>query len=342
MTSKRAGTLAALLVTAALLCAMPGLLQALTLGDGNRMDERLRPARLRPLTVWLLPDEMDDRRLIASLCTAFEKQHPGVRIFLRSVAAEEWRQEDAVLPDVALFSTGNVSEPERLLLPLNGLGDRALSCASSAGQCYGAALWLSPSVLAMPAEWFSQAAQTALLGAAQPETPALLSPEAAPWDRLLGTDGLALPQGVMLQQLLLCCPRSLRPALSAWAQPDAPRARVLALKQYRKQQNLTACVLSPAVCQQVRYAGLCRDGDDARAFLAFLMDDANRVQAVPHGFLPVGAAAEGDELTKALSMAYQRAIMPNAFAHTAQELQSLCLDAFRRGQDPVETLLRLQ
>ena len=34
--------------------------------------------------------------------------------------------------------------------------------------------------------------------------------------------------------------------------------------------------------------------------------------------------------------------LPNAFSHTAQEMQSLCLDAFLRSADPVETLLRLR
>ena len=34
--------------------------------------------------------------------------------------------------------------------------------------------------------------------------------------------------------------------------------------------------------------------------------------------------------------------LPNAFSHTVQERQSLCLDAFLRTADPVETLLRLR
>ena len=70
MPSKRAGAIAALLVTALLLCAMPGLLARLTPGDGNRMDERLRPARLHTLTVWRMPDDVQDKRLLAALGTA--------------------------------------------------------------------------------------------------------------------------------------------------------------------------------------------------------------------------------------------------------------------------------
>ena len=47
MSARRASLLTALLLTAALLCAMPGMLASLRGGDANRMDERLRPARTR-------------------------------------------------------------------------------------------------------------------------------------------------------------------------------------------------------------------------------------------------------------------------------------------------------
>ena len=95
---RHAGVLSALLLTAALLCAMPGLTKWPE--QQGRADERLRPAQLRTLTVWLTPGEVDDRKLISELCAAFEKEHPGVRVFLRVVTGGEYAGETAVLPDV--------------------------------------------------------------------------------------------------------------------------------------------------------------------------------------------------------------------------------------------------
>jgi glucan phosphorylase len=51
----------------------------------------------------------------------------------------------------------------------------------------------------------------------------------------------------------------------------------------------------------------------------------------------------GDALTGALLARYRESmVLPNAFAHTAQEREAICLDAFLRAADPVETLLRLR
>ena len=52
--------------------------------------------------------------------------------------------------------------------------------------------------------------------------------------------------------------------------------------------------------------------------------------------------AENELTHAALERFSQGMTLPNAFSHTAQEMQSLCLDAFLRSADPVETLLRLR
>ena len=80
----------------------------------------LRPARMRTLTVWLMPGGVNDRKLLNQACAAFEKQQSGVRVFLRTVTAEEWTAADAVLPDVALLATGSLNIPERVLVPSRG------------------------------------------------------------------------------------------------------------------------------------------------------------------------------------------------------------------------------
>ena len=142
MSARRAGLLSALLATAALLCALPGLWRGAMQADPNRMDERLRPPRARTLTVWLLPGNVEDRKLLNEACAAFEKEGGGVRVFLRTVDAQELLAPDAVLPDVALLASGSLTEPERALLPLGGEGEMDAS-GKSGGVCYAMPLWLA-------------------------------------------------------------------------------------------------------------------------------------------------------------------------------------------------------
>jgi len=49
MRTRLTGALGALVITAALLCAMPGLMKPLWSAGGSRVDNSLRPARLRTL-----------------------------------------------------------------------------------------------------------------------------------------------------------------------------------------------------------------------------------------------------------------------------------------------------
>lgn len=381
MTTRRTGLLTALLLTAALLLCMPGLWRSVVSGGGGRVDERLRPARQRTLTVWLLPGDLGDREVIARACAAFEKQRPGARVFLRVVSADEFGAEDAVPPDVALFETGALQRPEALFLPL---ADEAEPSGQSGAVCYALPLWMHVNVLSLPLGWFGQEAERpgapSLLASATPaparEARTLLEAADVPWGLL--TQGGALekpPRGVALQQLLFSCPQSLRAELAAAClgrqtvsreatpapeglettlplargptatpQPDLSRpARVQTLQAHlRAVQNgepLCACVLAPAVSDQVRYAALCRDGEDARAFVRFLREEA---EPLALGYLPVGEATGGDALTRRALELYAVRTLPNAFAHTRQELLSLCEDAFSRLEDPVMTLLRLR
>ena len=102
-------------------------------------------------------------------------------------------------------------------------------------------------------------------------------------------------------------------------------------------------MLTPAVSDRVRYAALCRDGEDARAFLAFLRKDWQR-ETPAYGLLPLQEQPlQSDPLFSSLQLLFkENAALPNAFAHTREELNALCLDGFSRLADPVETLLRLR
>ena len=378
---RRAGILGALLATAVLLCAMPGLMR-MPAYEG-RADARLRPPKLRTLTVWLMPGDAGDRRLISQLCSAFEKEHKGVRIFLRMVTADEWEGENAVVPDAALFMNGEIPFPEKVFLPLVDATD---SSGTFAGTPYAVPLWLAPNVLSLPQNWLEREPaalprRDSLLAAStavpqQDENPVLAADE-LPWGMLLQKNAVEKTEGVGWQQLLSCCPDELRaqlvsgvlgtaaepPRSSAvpeeWATtrpysrtatptpapPITTPAKVETLQKHlsriQKGEALSAFVFPIAISDRVRYAALCRDSEDARAFLQFLMD--HRADALAHALVPPQYEADvPDALLQALTAAFRTGVLPNAFAHTRQEILQLCAEGFARCEDPVRTLLGLR
>lgn len=348
MRTRYTGTITALLLTAALFLCVPGLWRMAQTGDANRMDVRLRPPRMHTLTVWLLGDETEDRKLILQACTAFEKAQRGVRVFLRRADAQDLTAPDAVVPDVALFETGGVNMPEKVFVPL---ADAAESSGMFAGVSYAVPLWLSPNVLCFAQGWFSEDgnAETygeSLLASSTPkpqQSRRILEAQELPWTRLVQAGALKKPQGVALEQLLCMCPYPLRQQLSASAAASAQGAEVRTLAQAMRDPQAAVCVMTPAVSDRVRYAALCRDGEDARAFVAFLQDQMG-AEALAAGLLPLAGTAESpDPLVRQAQAVFGAAhTLPNAFAHTQTELKALCADAFDRCADPVETLLKLR
>lgn len=352
MNTRRTGILTALLLTAALFLSMPGMLRSVLSRDPNRMAESLRPPRLHTLTVWMLGKDCEDGKLIAKACAAFEKEHPGVRIFLRNAGSQELLLPDAVPPDVVLFETGSFNFPERALTPL---ADAAAPSGMFAGVSYAVPLWLSPNVLSLPSAWLTadtQSAAASLLGASPPkpsgEANTLLAPAQLPWEKLLQPGMLKLPKGVALQQLLSMCPYPKREALSRLPfEAATPQAQVRTLSQHLKasetESQLAGCVLTPAVSDRVRYGAICRDEEEARAFLRFLQQDFAK-EAPALGLIPF-SEVEGTYhplIHQALTLFQGVHTLPNAFAHLKGELNALCSDAFSRCADPVETLLKLR
>ncbi|MEG2208638.1 MAG: hypothetical protein RR065_11075, partial [Clostridia bacterium] len=201
MPTHRASLFTALLMTAALLCALPGLVRPLSMQDENRMDANLRPARARTLTVWLLSSGMGDQRLLNELCADFEKEREGVRVFVRKADAMELLAPDIVPPAVALYETGVVIAPERLFQPLANLAalpEAAVSAGRSGGVSYAVPLWYAPNVLSLPSPWLASDAPaqspapssffqlaTPAPQAMEGQPQAFLSPDALPWRKLL-------------------------------------------------------------------------------------------------------------------------------------------------------------
>ena len=340
---KHAATLGALLATAALMCALPDLMRLPV--SHRRADDRLRPAPLRTLTVWQTKGDVGDRKLISTLCAAFEKQHAGVRIFLRTVTPDELTAETAVLPDVMLFESGEVLTPQ-VFLPINSEWGAGAS-GMHAGIRRAVPLWYAPNVLTVPS----------------------LHNE-PPWAQI--TQSVAMPEGVACQQLLQDCPSSLWQELALTAQglSIAPSVRPLAsnapksagaspapapslngaarmetlasaLSRLKKEEKLSVFVPSLAVSDRARYAAICRDGQDAQDFVRFLTGAHS--QALEHGLFALSSTVQSaDPLVQRVQEGYASCVLPNAFAHTRQELNALCADSFVHLRDPVQTLLALR
>lgn len=72
------------------------------------------------LRIWTVSSPGGGQTWLKEQLRAFEKQHPGVSTYLRTVSAGELAQPDAVLPDVVLCMPGDLTDPQRHFLPLSG------------------------------------------------------------------------------------------------------------------------------------------------------------------------------------------------------------------------------
>lgn len=392
--NRRTSILCSLLLTAALLVVLPSLLDGLSQWDGQRMAPRLRPSKTQPLVIWLLTDPTEGGTHLSRQISLFEKQNPGVRVFLRKADATELLAKETVLPDVLLFGPGAFGEPGKALLPLAldmGLSPAALMAGQSAMVQYALPLWVAPSVLAVPASLLpleiAPASPTPSsffqLGTPAPQEegtplgqePPLPQASEIPWASFLLPDVLLQPKGMALQQLLSMCPADFRAALvegllrqgtdtprptsppaqgksvlpKGKAQTAAPpAARVLSLNACQRAtaagEALVPFPMTPAASENVLFLGLCRESEPALAFVKHLFSQEARGALSSFGLLPtVPANPSADPLYGSLSALYaNNPLLANAFEHTAQELQALCLDGFARQVDPVETLLRLR
>lgn len=98
------------------------------------------------LRIWMVDAPGGGQAWLKSQLKTFEKKHPGISTYLRTVPAEELAAPGAVLPDVVLCMPGNVAEPQTLFLPLSGdmvgretsaIHEELLRCGRWQGQQYG-------------------------------------------------------------------------------------------------------------------------------------------------------------------------------------------------------------
>ena len=128
------------------------------------------------LRIWVVNAPGGGQAWLRQQLGAFEKAYPGVGTWVRTVTPEELSEPDAVLPDVILYMPGDVTEPQKLFLPLSGetvardglLREELLRCGRWQGQQYGLPLcwggWVLAIDGALEPESASTPAPTTLLG----------------------------------------------------------------------------------------------------------------------------------------------------------------------------------
>ena len=118
----------------------------------------LTPADRVLLRIWAMDAPGGALPWLKEQLRLFEKQHPGISTYLRTVTGEDLFHPDGILPDVILYMPGNLTAPQELFLPLSGgmaapetgpLREELLRCGRWQGQQYALPLCWSAWVLAI-------------------------------------------------------------------------------------------------------------------------------------------------------------------------------------------------
>jgi len=75
----------------------------------------------RLVRVWVCSSIGGGESWLRESLKAWEKKAPGTMTFLRTVTPEELTREDAVLPDILIYTPGTVTAPQGLFTPLNNI-----------------------------------------------------------------------------------------------------------------------------------------------------------------------------------------------------------------------------
>ncbi len=163
------------------------------------------------LRIWVTSSVGGGTAWLREQLKAWEKQHPGVMTYLRTVSPEEPLGEDAVLPDVILYMPGDFTSPQALFSPLTGsmtAREELLRSGRWQGQQYGLPLCWGAWVLAIDGalepDMAATPAPTTLLGRpAATEAPMATEKPGFPLEAANQAEiPLQAPQGASLFALL--------------------------------------------------------------------------------------------------------------------------------------------
>lgn len=244
---------------------------------GNEASQR------RLVRIWVCSSPGGGESWLRACLKGWEKQHPEVMTFLRSVSPEELEREDAVLPDILLYTPGDITAPETYMTPLTGIAslrESLLRAGRWRGQQYGLPLCYAGYALAIVSEAEPHLAATpgptTLLG----RPAASVQPHAASTPSLAAGTSLLAPKGCGLFTLSLLSLES--PALSedfatigtgdvyTRFRARQANAALLTTGQITALNGALPCrVMTPSeiITDQVWFASLLSGADDAAAQL---------------------------------------------------------------------------
>ena len=299
---RRAGCLMAAALTILVLLAAAGAHSTATdyaLPGSEQPDRQL-------LRIWVVSSPGGGMSWLRAQLAAFEKQNPGVMTYVRQVSAQDCMTAE-VKPDVILHMPGDFTAPEALLLPLAGgmdVSEALLRCGRWKGAQYGLPLCWAGWALAIDSAMDDvpavTPAPTTLLGKPAATESASATPTPGyPVDKASHADtALLAPGGAGLFALTQLLPPDQRPVLDASFLMDSPAdtyqaflskkcasallttGQLVAFESLQRAgKGFAVRILTPQeiITDQVWLAGLARDTDTGRRFLAALIsEDAQR------------------------------------------------------------------
>lgn len=156
MNKRRMGKVLTVLLSVLLVCLAIVLL--VTWNGAPRKVPGLTGKERTLLRIWVVDAPGGAVSWLKGQLRTFEKQHPGLSTYLRTVDAAELSAPDAVLPDMVLYMPGNVTVPETLFVPMTGevtvredglIREELLRCGRWQGMQYGLPLCWAGWVLAI-------------------------------------------------------------------------------------------------------------------------------------------------------------------------------------------------
>lgn len=161
------------------------------------------------LRVWMLRSPGGAAKWVEQQLSAYERQHPGVLIYLRQVSPDELTAPEAVRPDMVLYAPGDVTAPESLFLPISGeapIFAGLLAGGQHQGEQFALPLCWGAWVLTVDSAYDPQAAATpaptTLLGRPSATSAPSQTPAPFPWDAANAADcPLLSPGGCALYSL---------------------------------------------------------------------------------------------------------------------------------------------
>jgi len=78
-------------------------------------------AQRQLIRIWVCSSVGGGESWLRECLKTWEKQNPGAMTFLRTVSPEEIAREDAVLPDMLLYTPGSITAPQEFFAPLSNV-----------------------------------------------------------------------------------------------------------------------------------------------------------------------------------------------------------------------------